>query len=133
MSFQGGKRAQDIRQPTTAGATRVASAVTAKTWIGFIAMTPATTVGLLRCAGGNIKKIAEKTRGISKPPQKPWMTRAGTIDQKPVARAQATLERVKPTTPARKAPRVDITRVSQPVNGMATTSAMRYDVCIQLN
>src|ERR1700688_2216893 len=91
----------------------------------IIAISPATIVGRVRRAGGNIRKIAEKTNGMSRPPQKPCTTRAGTIDQKLLARAQAILARVNPETPARNAPRVDITRVSQPVSGIETISAIR--------
>ena len=54
-------------------------------------------------------------------------------DQKLFDAAQARLAAVKPQMQARKAPRVDMTRVSQPVSGIATTSAIRYAVCTQLN
>jgi hypothetical protein len=40
---------------------------------------------------------------------------------------------VKPQMQARKAPRVEMTRVNQPVSGIATISAIRYAVCTQLN
>src|SRR6266478_168874 len=46
-------------------------------------------------------------------------------DQKLVEPAQARLAAVKPQTQATKAPRVDIIRVSQPVSGIATISAIR--------
>ena len=77
--------------------------------------------------------MAEKTSGIRAPPQKPCSIRAGISDSKLLDAAQAKLATVKPPMQARKAPRVDITRVSQPVSGMATISAIRYAVCTQLN
>src|SRR5215469_8038855 len=98
-----------------------------------IANRPATRVARLRPSPSNIKKIAEKTSGIRAPPQKPCNTRAGISDQKLFDAAQAKLATVKPQTQARKAPRVDRTRVSQPVSGIATISAIRYAVCTQLN
>ncbi len=94
---------------------------------------PATRVARLRPSPSNIKKIAEKTSGIRAPPQKPCSTRAGISDQKLLDAAQARLAPVKPQMQARKAPRVDMTRVNQPVSGIATTSAIRYAVCTQLN
>src|ERR1700742_169515 len=98
-----------------------------------IASRPATRVARLLPAPWNIRKIAEKTSGISAPPQKPWTIRAETNDQKLLEAAQARLAAVKPQMQARKAPRVDMTRVNQPVKGIATTSAIRYAVCTQLN
>src|SRR4051794_38519713 len=98
-----------------------------------IANKPATKVARLRPSPSNIRKIAEKTNGIKAPPQKPCSTRAGISDQKLFDAAQARLAAVKPQMQARKAPRVDMTRVSQPVSGIATTSAIRYAVCTQLN
>ncbi len=98
-----------------------------------IASKPATRVARLRPGPWNIRKIAEKTSGIRAPPQKPCSTRAATSDQKLLEPAQARLAAVKPQMQARKAPRVDMTRVNQPVSGIATTSAIRYAVCTQLN
>ena len=90
-----------------------------------IASRPATNVARVRAGQSNIRKIAEKTSGISAPPQNPCTTRAGISDQKPVDPAQARLAAVKPQTQATKAPRVDSRRVSQPVSGIATISAIR--------
>ena len=90
-----------------------------------IAKRPATRVARLRAARSNIRNIAEKTSGISAPPQNPWTTRAGISCQNPVDRAQARLAAVKPHTHATKAPRVDSIRVSQPLSGIATISAIR--------
>ncbi len=90
-----------------------------------IARMPATNVARDRAARSNIRKIAENTSGISAPPQNPWTTRAGISCQKPVERAQARLAAVKPDTQATKAPRVDSIRVSQPLSGIATISAIR--------
>src|SRR5439155_6680029 len=90
-----------------------------------IASRPATSVARSRPDHWNVRKTAEKTSGISAPPQKPCTTRAETSDQKLVEPAQARLATVKPHTEATKAPRVDITRVSQPVSGIATISAIR--------
>ena len=47
------------------------------------------------------------------------------MTQNPVAAAQARLAAVKPPTQATKAPRVDSIKVSQPVSGIATISAIR--------
>src|SRR5690348_2805931 len=90
-----------------------------------IASEPATRVARLLPGPWNIRKTAENTSGISAPPQKPCTTRAETSDQKLVEPAQARLTTVKPQTEVTKAPRVDITRVSQPVSGIATISAIR--------
>ena len=90
-----------------------------------IASSPAISVARSRSPHRNIKKTAEKTSGIRAPPQKPCTTRAETSDQKLVEAAQARLAAVKPQMQATKAPRVDITRVSQPLSGMATISAIR--------
>src|SRR5947209_15992972 len=98
-----------------------------------IASKPATKVARLRPSPSNIRKTAEKTNGIKAPPQKPCSTRAGISDQKLFDAAQARLGPVKRPMLARNAPRVDITRVSQPVSGIATISAIRYAVCTQLN
>src|SRR5215469_334439 len=98
-----------------------------------IASKPAMRVARLRRIPSNIRKIAEKTSGIRAPPQKPCSTRAGINDQKLSDPAQAKLAAVNPQMQARKAPRVDIIRVNQPVSGIATISAIRYAVCTQLN
>src|SRR6266478_3361624 len=98
-----------------------------------IANKPATRVARVRPNPWNIRRSAEKTSGIRAPPQKPCSTRAEIRDQKVWEPAQAKLAAVKPQMQARKAPRVDMTRVNQPVNGIATTSAIRYAVCTQLN
>ena len=90
-----------------------------------IAKMPATNVARVRAGHSNIRKIAEKTSGISAPPQKPCTSRAGISDQNPLEPAHARLAAVKPQTQARKAPRVDSIAVSQPVSGIATISAIR--------
>ena len=90
-----------------------------------IAKSPAQSIARSRAGHWNIRKTAEKTSGISAPPQKPCTTRAGTSDQKLDEAAQARLAAVKPQMQAKKAPRVDISRVNQPVSGIATISAIR--------
>src|ERR1700751_622399 len=90
-----------------------------------IAKMPATSVALVRAGHSNIRNTPEKTSGISAPPQNPCTTRAGISVQKLVDAPQARLAAVKPLTQTQKAPRVDNTRVNQPVSGMATISAIR--------
>src|SRR5208282_6026176 len=90
-----------------------------------IANSPAQSIARSRAGHWNIEKTAEKTFEISAPPQKPCPTRAGTSDQKLVEPAQARLAAVKPHMQTKKAPRVDINRVNQPVSGIATISAIR--------
>jgi hypothetical protein len=90
-----------------------------------IAKMPAINVARGRAVSSNIRKIAEKTSGISAPPQNPCTTRAGIKVDNPVAPAHARLAAVKPATQAANAPRVDSIRVSQPVSGIATISAIK--------
>src|SRR6516225_529719 len=90
-----------------------------------IAKSPAQSIARSRAGHWNIRKTEEKTSGISAPPQKPCTTRASISDQKLEEAAQARLAAVKPQMQARKAPRDDISRVNQPVSGIATISAIR--------
>src|SRR5271163_3348656 len=90
-----------------------------------IAIIPAIIVARTRADPSNITNTAENASGIRNPPQNPCATRADTSHPKLGAAAQAALAAVKPRTQVEKAPRVDITRVSQPVSGIATISAIR--------
>ena len=90
-----------------------------------IANNPAINVARVRAGQLNIRKIAEKTSGISAPPQNPWTIRAAIRVQNPVEAAQARLAIVKPTTLTTNAPEVDSIKVSQPVSGIATISAIK--------
>src|SRR5262249_5575411 len=90
-----------------------------------IARSPAHNIARSRAGHRNIKKTAEKTSGISAPPQNPCTTRDDSRDQKLEEAAQVRLAAVKPQMEAKKAPRVDSNRVSQPVSGIATISAIR--------
>ena len=91
----------------------------------IIARRPATIVARNRSCPSNITNPAENTNGIIAPPQNPWITRAGIRVQNPVDAAQPALATVKPQTQATNAQRVDIIRVSQPVSGIETISAIR--------
>ena len=91
-----------------------------------IAMIPASIVARTRAGPvSNIRNPAEKVSGIRKPPKNPCTTRAAISQPKPSETAQAALAAVKPRTQIVKAPRVDNTRVAQPVSGIATISAER--------
>src|SRR5215203_1548277 len=92
------------------------------------AMVPA--IGCER--GGNSRKIPENTAGISVPPANPCRMRNVTSEAKLVLKAQPIDVSVKTKMAITNSHRKVSTRVSQPVSGMAMTSAIRYAVWIQL-
>ena len=59
------------------------------------------------------------------PPQKPWITRTAMQRPSVVHSAQPRLASVKPSVAAANIQRSESARVSQPVSGMAMTSAIR--------
>ena len=59
------------------------------------------------------------------PPQNPCTTRSAMKGGRAVHRAQATLASVKPSVAAANIQRSEKARVSQPVSGIAITSAIR--------
>ena len=59
------------------------------------------------------------------PPEKPCSARQATSAAKPVLRAQPSEAKVKHDTATTNSQRVDSTRVSTPVSGIAITSATR--------
>ena len=65
------------------------------------------------------------TAGISMPPQKPCATRTIKSGSSVVHSAQPRLASVKPSVAATNIQRSDSARVSQPVSGIAITSAIR--------
>src|ERR1700730_10154657 len=93
-----------------------------------IASKPATRVARLRPKPSHIRKIDESTSGVRAPPQRPCTPRASTSYQKLLEPAQARLAAVKPQMQARKAPRVEMTRVNQPDSGIDTISGIGYAV-----
>ena len=74
---------------------------------------------------GKRRNPAEKTIGIRTPPANPWTTRALTSDANPTLEAQATEAMTNTLVAITNKPRSERTRVSQPVSGMAMTSAIR--------
>ena len=89
------------------------------------ASTPAMVVASAWPRPGKRRKPAENTIGIRTPPANPWTTRAVTSDAKPVLEAQPTDAITKTVVKITNRPRRESTRVSQPVSGIATTSAIR--------
>jgi hypothetical protein len=79
----------------------------------------------MRCFSGIITKTEVKTPGISMPPQNPCTMRSAMKGGSDVHRAHATLASVKPSVASANIQRSDSARVSQPVSGMAITSAIR--------
>src|ERR1700733_14213485 len=95
-------------------------------------MMPAIVVAIGCRRIGNSRKTAENTAGISVPPAKPCSTRKPTSIAKLPLDAQPIEAIVKRPTAATNSHRKVSTRVSHPVNGIATISAIRYAVWIQL-
>ena len=65
------------------------------------------------------------TAGISAPPAKPWMTRNTTSEAKFPEKAQPSEATVNTKVAMANSQRSVSTRISQPVSGIAITSAMR--------
>ena len=76
-------------------------------------------------ARGKSRNTAENTDGMSTPPAKPCTTRQVTSAAKAVLAAQPSDAALNSEIAATKRPRIESTRVSRPVSGMAITSAIR--------
>ena len=104
-----------VIQPPTTGPTVGAST----------ASTPAIVVASGWSRSGNSRKTAEKTAGISVPPEKPCTTRHAINDAKLPLIAQAIDASVKTETATTNSHRIVSTRVRNPVSGIAMISAIR--------
>src|SRR5258707_7278415 len=111
-----------VIQPPTTGPTVGAST----------AMIPAIVVAMPCVRGRNRMNTAANTVGISVPPANPCITRNETSIAKLSLAAQPIEARVKNAIAAVNSQRIESMRVSQPVSGIAMTSAIKYDVWIQL-
>jgi len=69
--------------------------------------------------------------GISVPPVKPWTARSTIICDRSCAKAQATDSSRNSTALVRRYLRIENTCASQPLSGITTISAIRYEVEIQ--
>jgi hypothetical protein len=107
-----------VIQPPTTGPT-----VGART-----ASTPAIMVASVWSRIGKSRKTAEKTSGISVPPENPCKTRKIMRDEKFVLAAQAIDASVNTDTATTKSHRIVSKRVRNPVSGIEIISAIRYAV-----
>ncbi len=73
----------------------------------------------------NSRKIAENTSGMSTPPAKPCNIRHTISDPNPPLKAQPIDANVKTAIAPTNSHRMEKTRLSRPVRGMAMTSAIR--------
>src|SRR6202453_2357029 len=107
-----------VIQPPTTGPTVGAST----------AMIPAIVVAMPCVRGRNKMNTAANTAGISVPPANPCTTRNETSIAKLSLAAQPIDAKVKSAIATVNSQRIESIRVSQPVSGMAMTSAIKYDV-----
>ena len=89
------------------------------------AKTPASMVATPWRRTGNSRKTAENTAGISVPPKNPCATRQATSVAKPSLPAQPAEATVNNDTADTNNRRMPNSRVKNPVNGMAMTSAIK--------
>ena len=89
------------------------------------ASTPANVVAAPCRANGNRRNTAEKTLGINVPPEKPCKTRQAIRTEKCSLAAHPTEASVKMEMDSTNNQHMLSKRVSKPVSGIATTSAMR--------